>query len=147
MRIRQLAGVFAVLLISLALSACGSTNTGLLPPNWNAILGGAGGNAGGQDDNEIAITVTYPGGVPTYSWSGGGVQSLAVVRTSAPGVPVWVVATPGSDGVSSPVTQGTLPGGAVEAVATERNLADGVEYRVTVARIATDNAGWTEFTP
>lgn len=138
--------LLTAVLLGLALSACGSSNAGGLPPNWTAILGGNGGNTGGSG-NEIAITVSYPGGVPTYSWSGGGGQSLAVVRTSDPGTPVWVIATPGRDGVTSPVTQGTVPGGAVEALATERTLTPGVEYRVTVARIATSNAGWTEFTP
>jgi hypothetical protein len=138
------------LLLGLALSACGSTNTGGLPPNWNDILNGNGGGNGGggnQSGNEIAITVGSQGGVPTYSWSGGGGQSLTIVRTSNPGVPVWVIATPGRDGVTSPVTQGTIPAGAVEAVAAERTLTPGVEYRVTVARIATNNAGWEEFTP
>lgn len=139
----------AFLLLCLGLGACGSTNTGSLPPDWNNLNNGNNGNnnGGNQSGNEIAISVSNLGPNPTFTWSGGGGQSLAVVRTSNPGVPVWVIATPGRDGVTSPVVHGTVPAGAFEGVGTERNLTPGVEYRVTVARIGTNNAGWVEFTP
>jgi hypothetical protein len=138
----------AAALLALALSACGSTNAGGFPPDWDAILAAQNsGNGGGHSGNEISITVTGSGATPSYSWAGGGGQSLTVVRQSAPGTPVWVIATPGRDGITSPITQGTVPAGAIEVVATERTLTPGVAYRVTVARIATNNAGWKDFTP
>lgn len=148
MLLRALACVLA-LLLCLAAVACGSSNSGGQPPNWSQLIANAqNGNGGGnQSGNEIPITVTVSGGVPTYSWTGGGVQSLTIVRTSNPAMPVWIVATPGRDGVTSPLTQGAVPAGAVEGIATERTLVPGVEYRVSIARIATNNAGWAEFTP
>ena len=146
---KHLLTICVALLLAIALAACGSTNTGLLPPDWNNLPDNGGNNNGGGNNsgNEIAITVSNLGPTPTFTWSGGGGQSLAVVRTSSPGVPVWVIATPGRDGVTSPVAHGTVPSGAVEGMATERSLTPGVEYRVTVARIGTSNAGWVEFTP
>jgi hypothetical protein len=153
----RIPALLAAACLALALSACGSTNSGSLPPDWDALLNGQNqngnngnnnnGNNGNQTGNDIDITVSNLGATPTYTWTLGGGQSLTVVRQSDPGTPVWVIATPGRDGVLSGVVQGTVPSGAIEVVSTERTLTPGVPYRVTVARIATNNAGWKDFTP
>ncbi len=108
------------------------------PPN------GAGNNNSGTGN----ITITVSGGTnPQYSWSGGNVFSVTVVRTSAPTVPVWGIATAGVDNIASAVTHGTTPSGAIQTFSTETTLSGGVQYRVSVARIAGSEFGFTDFTP
>jgi hypothetical protein len=106
------------------------------------------GDGGDNGNGENSIVVSASGGVnPTFSWDGGGVHSVSVVRTSNPGSPVWAVAFLGTtDGIESGVVHGTVPGGSVEAIRTEGTLTAGVEYRVSVAR-TDETVGWTEFTP
>jgi len=138
----RIISILSVLLLAVLASGCGlfggSTNGG---GDTDLNLGG---NSGGS--NSIAIHAGS-GVNPVYTWDGGGVHSVAVVRTSAPGTPVWAIAFIGTtDGIDSSVTHGTTPGGSLEAIGTERTLTAGVQYRVTVAR--TDGTvGWIEFTP
>ena len=106
--------------------------------------GGGNNNSGGSGN----ITITVSGGTnPQYSWSGGNIFSVTVVRTSAPAVPVWGIVTAGQDNIASAVTHGTTPGGAIQAFSTETTLSGGVQYRVTVARINGSDFGFTDFTP
>lgn len=110
------------------------------PTNSNNNTGGGG--TGGT------ITITVGSGLnPTYTWSGGNVYQLSVVRQSNPGTIVWGAATPGVHNISSPVTHGTLPAGAVQTSFsnTETTLSAGVAYRVTVTRLD-GSFGYTDFT-
>lgn len=104
-------------------------------------------NTGGTTGGTITITVGS-GLNPTYTWSGGNVYQLSVVRVSAPSVIVWGAATPGANTIASPVTHGTLPAGAVQTSFsnTETRLTAGVAYRVNVTRLD-GSFGFTEFTP
>ena len=105
---------------------------------------GAGNNNSGSGN--IAITVS--GGTnPQYSWSGGMVLNVTVVRTSIPSVPIWNIVAPGVDNISAPVTHGTTPNGATQTVSTETTLSGGVQYRVTVTRINSSDFGFRDFTP
>ena len=98
-------------------------------------------NSGGS-----AFDISVSGGVnPTYTWEGGGAHSVSVVRTSAPGDIVWGVAQP-LTGVASPVTHGSLPGGALQSSNKEPTLTAGVTYRVSVTLVS-HQTGWKEFTP
>lgn len=101
------------------------------------------GNNGGS---RLDIGVTA-GTRPTYTWEGTG-HSLSVVRTADPGTIVWGVAgtPPISEGVMSPVTHGTVPGGTIRTVNTEPVLTAGVQYRVTVT-LHNGTNGWKDFTP
>lgn len=101
-------------------------------------------NTGGTTGGTIVITVGS-GLNPSYSWSGGNVYQLSVVRQSAPGTIVWGAATPGNNGISSPVNHGSLPGGAVQTSNTEATLSAGVAYRVNVTRLD-GSFGYTDFT-
>ena len=108
-------------------------------------------NPAGTDNNNsgsgnITITVSS-GATPQYSWSGGNVFSVTVVRTSAPSVPVWGIVTAGQDNIASPATHGAMPAGAIQTFAVETTLTSGVEYRVTVARISGEDFGFTDFRP
>lgn len=67
--------------------------------------------------------------------------------TSDPAVPVWGIAAPGTDNISSPATHGATPTGAIQTFAVETTLTSGVQYRVTVAKIAGSDFGFTDFTP
>jgi hypothetical protein len=96
------------------------------------------------------ITVNVSSGVnPQYSWSGGNLFSVSVVRQSDPTTVVWGCTTPGSDGIASPVTHGTLPPGSIQTsiMNTENTLTAGVAYRVSVSRINGSDFGYTDFTP
>ena len=103
-----------------------------------------GGGTGGT------FTVTVTGGTtPAYSWTVGDAFSVSVTRTGAPTVIVWGVVTPGSDGIASAVTHGTVPSGATQVVlppALEATLTAGVNYTVSVTRLDA-TFGFTEFTP
>ncbi len=106
-----------------------------------------GSSGGGSGSNQIAITVGS-GTQPTYTWSGGKVFSVSVVRTSDPNTVIWGIASPGVDGIDSPVTHGSGANMTTifETAATEKTLTAGVSYRVTVSR--TDKTtGWKDFTP
>lgn len=69
------------------------------------------------------------------------------VGTSDPAVPVWGIAAPGTDNISSPATHGATPTGAIQTFAVETTLTSGVQYRVTVAKIAGSDFGFTDFMP
>lgn len=107
-------------------------------------------NNGTGPPNTGSIVINVSGGTnPTYSWSGGNVFSLTITRTSAPTVIVWGVTVPGTgDNITSPVTHGTVPTGAIQtSVAnTETTLTAGVEYQVSVVR-NNEEFGFKNFTP
>lgn len=104
-------------------------------------IGGGGGSTG-----NIPITVGS-GTHPQYSWTGGGVVSLTVVRASDPGTPIWyIICSTGGDCINSPVTHGTTPTGATAIATTELTLTAGVQYRVIVVRTNND-FGSADFTP
>lgn len=109
-------------------------------PTSNNNTGGGG--TGGT------ITITVGSGLnPSYSWDGGNVYQLSVVRQSSPGTIIWGAATPGNNGIASPVAHGALPGGAVQTSFsnTEATLSAGVAYRVNVTRLD-GSFGYTDFT-
>jgi hypothetical protein len=115
-----------------------------------AVAGAAGcsSDATAPDGQEggSAFDVAVSGGVtPTYSWPGGTAHSVSVVRVSAPGTIVWGVAHL-QQALPSPVTHGTVSGGALPTMTTEARLTAGVRYRVSVTRQDT-RTGWKEFTP
>lgn len=104
--------------------------------------------------NEV-ITVTVGAGEtpgnPIYSFDGGNVRDVSVVRVNDPNnaadvTPVWSVTTIDVDNIASPVTQGTVPTGATLAINTEPTLTVGQMYRVSVVRVNGD-FGVADFTP
>ncbi len=99
----------------------------------------------GSGDSQIAITIGS-GTKPQYSWSGGNVFSLSIMRTANPTTVVWGLATPGQNGVASPVTNGTAPTGSIETAVTEQTLTAGVQYRISISRLD-GTTGFKEFTP
>lgn len=105
----------------------------------------------GSGSSGSAFTVTVGSGTtPTYTWSAGDGFSVTVVRTSAATAPVWGIASPGSELISSAVTHSTVPtvnGGLITVTAvTETPLTAGTQYRVTISRLNGDT-GFIEFTP
>ncbi len=102
-------------------------------------------DTGNTQTSQIAITIGS-GTKPQYSWSGGNVFSLSIVRTANQTVVVWGLATPGQNGITSPITNGTAPTGSVETAGTERTLTAGVQYRVSISRLD-GTIGFKEFTP
>lgn len=100
---------------------------------------------GGGTAGNIPINVGL-GTHPQYSWTGGAVRSVTVVRTADPGTPVWYVVCTSGDCINSPVTHGTTPSGATALVSTELTLTAGVQYRVIVLRTNND-FGTSDFTP
>jgi hypothetical protein len=70
-----------------------------------------------------------------------------VVRPSDPVTPVWGVLTAGANGITSPLTHGTVPAGATPTAMTENALTTGVEYRVSVGRLNGTDYGEVVFTP
>ncbi len=94
---------------------------------------------GGGGGGEETITVTIGEGMtPQISWTGGNVNTIIVMDTSSWGSDYqWEITTPAGqyNAISSPVTYGTAPEGAVQEV-YEPLEADS-EYRVTISR-------WTE---
>ena len=84
------------------------------------------------------------------TWSAGDGFSVTVVRTPAATAPVWGIASPGSELISSAVTHGTVPtvsGSLITVTAvTETPLTAGTQYRVTISRLNGDT-GFIEFTP
>lgn len=102
----------------------------------------------GTGSNAIAITVGT-GTSPQYSWSGGNVYSISIVRTSNPNTIVWGLASPGQNAIASPVKHGTgasMTSMIIETGTAERVLTAGVQYRVSVTRLD-GTTGWKEFTP
>lgn len=115
-------------------------------PNFtDNLFGGSGGGSGNLN------LMVGDGLNPGYTWGGGDIFELSVVRVSAPTVIVWGIATPAQDGIASPVTHGTVPAGAektsgvIDPAAEELTLENGVQYRVSASRLNGDN-GYTEFT-
>jgi hypothetical protein len=102
-------------------------------------------DTGNTQTSQIAITIGS-GTKPQYSWSGGNVFSLSIVRTANQTVVVWGLATPGQNGIATPITNGTAPTGSVETAGTERTLTAGVQYRVSISRLD-GTIGFKEFTP
>ena len=117
--------------------------------------------AGQSDDQQLSITVgagtggvsEFPvtvgaGTTPTYTWAdnGGQASSLTVARVANPGAPVWAISTPGQNGIDSPVTHGTVPGGATNTVDVEPVLTPGVAYRARVTQLS-GRTGFVDFTP
>lgn len=83
-----------------------------------------------------AIVVTTGTGLtPAYTWTGGKATKVSVARSATPTVAVWEVTTAGTDGLSSPVTHGTIPTGATRTVNTEPALTKGIQYKVTVSNV------------
>ncbi|GAB4365148.1 MAG: hypothetical protein Kow0042_04210 [Calditrichia bacterium] len=140
-RLAKLSGFLFI--IFMLLFGCSKNND---DDNNNSNLTGP---PAGTGQGSIAITVSS-GVNPTYSWSGGNVFSLTVVRTSDPTVPVWGVTVAGStaDNVATPVKHGTVPTGAIQTSVTntEATLTAGVQYRVSVVRMD-QSFGWKDFTP
>ena len=101
------------------------------------------GSGGGGGDISISVS---SGTTPDYSWGGGNVYSLSIMRTAAPTTIVWGVVTPASNGVASPTKHGTVATGVIRSANVEPTLTAGVQYRVTVARLD-GKSGWKEFTP
>ena len=99
-----------------------------------------GGNGDGTSGGSISITIGS-GMTPGFSWAGGGVTSITVNEKGTTNI-FWSVTTPMSDGISSPVTYGTTPSGAVQVSNTP--LESGKTYTVTAVRTNADN-GWKEF--
>ena len=66
-------------------------------------------SCGPKEDIEITVS---KGTRPTYSWTGGPVNSLSVERYHDHEI-VWVIITPSKDGIYSPVTHGIIPEGAI----------------------------------
>ena len=101
----------------------------------------------GNGDPSPGITITVGSGTTsTYSWTGGGVFTLTVQCTQS-GQPVWqIISDSGGDTIESPVTHGTVPSGAIEAVSIEPELSEDDPYRVSVIR-TTEEFGFTDFTP
>jgi len=98
------------------------------------------GNGGGASGGSISITVGS-GMTPEFSWSGGGVTSITVNLKGSADI-YWSITTPMADNISSPVTYGTTPSGAVQVANTA--LESGKSYTVTAVRTNGDN-GWKEF--
>jgi hypothetical protein len=96
-----------------------------------------------------ASTITIGSGTkPVYTWTGGNVFSISIVRTAAPTIIVWGLSSPGQNGIASPVTHGSGASGTtiIETATAEKTLTAGVPYRVTITRV--DNSTeFKEFTP
>ncbi len=101
-------------------------------------------DSGNETGGDFEVKVSS-GTTPTYTWTVGDAFSVSVVRTDAPTVIVWGIATPGRDGIASGVTHGTVPTGAFPSSETEKVLESGVSYRVSVSQIS-GKTGWTDFT-
>lgn len=95
--------------------------------------------------SQFVITIGS-GTNPTYSWTVGNAFSVSIVRTAAPTVIVWGLASPGTDNISSPVSHGTAPLGIIPTANTEPTLTAGVEYRISITQLD-GTTGWAEFTP
>jgi len=125
MRVRQLAA------IALVFGLAGCTD---------AILDGIGGSGG-----DFSISVGA-GTDPLYSWSAGPAFSLDVVRSANQSVVVWRITNPNTRNIASPVRHGTVPGGTLESVGTERTLTRGIEYRITIT-LADGRSAFRDFRP
>ncbi len=102
----------------------------------------------GNTSQGINITVSS-GTNPNYSWTGGNVMSLSIVRTASPATIVWGLTSPGQNGIASPVTHGTGASGTtiVETGMSEKSgLTAGVQYRISLTRLD-GTTGFKEFTP
>jgi len=102
----------------------------------------------GQGGGGGAISITVGSGTtPQYSWAGGNVTSVTLVRASNPSTPVWGIAcNSGNDCISSPLTHGTVPPATTRFANTEPTLTTGIQYQVYVTR-QSGAAGYQTFTP
>ena len=90
----------------------------------------------GDDDNGVECMFNLTAGVgvaPEYTFDGP-LLSLNVVRDLSPNDIVWGVATPGMDGLMSPLVHGDVPMGAIQTPDFEVTLSLGIEYRVIAAK-------------
>lgn len=101
-------------------------------------------NGGDGSGGDFAISVGS-GTTPLYTWSAGPAFSLAVVRTSNQSNVVWRVTSTGGT-MASPVRQGTVPQGALESASSERTLAAGVQYRVSIT-LSDGRSAFQDFRP
>lgn len=101
------------------------------------------GDNGSGGDFSIAVG---SGTQPTYTWFEGSALSVDVVRTSNQTVVVWRVIDATNRNITSPVRQGIVPAGAIEAASLERILSAGVQYRVSI-RLADGRSAFQDFRP
>ncbi|MGE0490647.1 MAG: hypothetical protein AB7S38_15690 [Vulcanimicrobiota bacterium] len=96
------------------------------------------------------ITVTAgPGTTPTYTFTGGPVRDISVLRIAADGSErlVWGASSVTNDALNSPIMHGPQPAGATLLTANiEPNLATNAAYRVVVVR-TNGQFGTANFTP
>jgi len=106
-------------------------------PDQNFVLQDNGGDNGGTSDT---ITVTVNDSLtPVISWTGGNANTIIVMDTrSVFSNYQWEITSPerSPNAISSPVTYGVAPSGAIEEV--NKPLEGDREYRVTITRW-TDN--------
>ncbi len=132
----------AVLILVFGLiSGCGEDSVS------DSIPGASGGGGG--------YVLTVGAGVnPTYTWTGGATNFLAVQIVGGAWPTVWQVSYYDAwplilgDGLVSPVTHGTKPADAnvYEIFATELTLTGGTLYRVSIYNLAFEGT-YQEFTP
>ena len=97
------------------------------------------GGGGGDISEEIRVTIGE-GLTPQISWTGGNINALIVMDTSAWGSNYqWRIDSPEGqvNAISSPVTYGVAPNGIVEDV--NKPLEPDHEYRVTISRWSADS--------
>ena len=96
------------------------------------------------------ITVTAgPTTTPTYTFTGGAVRDISVLRIAPDGSErlVWGASSVTNDALTSPIVHGPLPAGATLLTANiEPSLASGASYRVVVVR-TNGQFGTANFTP
>ncbi len=103
------------------------------------------GEGDGSDGSTSNVDVSQ-GVTPEYSWEGGNVSQLSVLRAPfEQEIYAWAVITRDTDGISSPVVHGTTPPGAEVLFEDELELTAGVEYHVFVRRMdgSMENATFT----
>lgn len=102
----------------------------LLPLALAALLGSC--SDGLLDDT---FTVVAGSGLqPEYSWNGGPVSTITVVRTAAPGVVIWGLSAGATDRITSPRRHASSDPAFIPLGGQEPTLSPGVEYRVRVER-------------
>lgn len=111
---------------------------------------------GDDDDTNGDSPITVGSGTtPGYSWTGGDVKQLTVLRGKVEdGVYAWAIGsdnTPASDTIASPVVHGTVPADAIELThvyqgASELVLEAGTSYQVWI-EWSDGTREFVEFTP
>jgi len=101
----------------------------------------------GPSGGGINVTVSS-GMTPQITWDGGNVFSVTVsdpeaAQSDPTGSMYFNVTTPNTDGISSPITYGSLPQGALQIA--NKALVAGKKYTCSVARVNGEN-GYVEFT-